>query len=233
MPIAVVKGSSFASLYPSGLRPFGDVDLLCAPSAIPPLTNVLTAHGFKCINSNASHLEDAWVHRENNYLMIEVHTDLVHLPRMRAAFSLTYDDLEGNSETPSALLAVAVMHGALHYFAWLRHVIDVCQAARALTTSDEETRFETIADRTGARFPAIIGLMLAHRLFGGVRCLEIARALGSLRSFRFERILIEGAVISAPMEGRIVYNGWRRFVFRELLRHGALSGLQEATQKQG
>jgi hypothetical protein len=188
------------------------------------MAEILRANGFTCIDADVCHLEDAWVHRDNDAIMVEVHTNLVHLPRMRAAFSLTYEDLDGNTHTPSALLIVAVMHGALHYFAWLRHVVDVCQAARALTTSDQESRFEVIVERTGARMPAIIGLTLAYRLFGEVRCLEIARALTNSRIFRFERILTEGAVFSATMEGRIVYNGWRRFLFRELLRSGALSG---------
>lgn len=223
LPVDLVKGPTFAALYPPGLRPFGDIDLLSAPAALPQLASVLRAHGFKRVYSNPTRLEDAWLHCENSVLMVEVHTNLVHLPRMRAAFSLTYEDLEGSAETPGALLAVAVVHGAMHYFAWLRHVVDVCQAARALTTTEEETRFQSLADRTGTRLAGIIGLMLAYRLFGEVRCLEIARTLGSPSNFRFARLLIEGAVISAPLEGRILYNSWRRFVFRELLRHGSLA----------
>ena len=223
LPVALVKGPAFAALYPPGLRPFGDIDLLSAPAALPQLASVLRAHGFKRLESDPARLEDAWLHCENNVLMVEVHTNLVHLPRMRAAFSLTYEDLEESAETPGALLAVAVVHGAMHYFAWLRHVVDVCQAARALTTTEEESRFESLADRTGTRLAGIIGLMLAYRLFGEVRCLEIARTLGSPSNFRFARLLIEGAVISATLEGRILYNSWRRFVFRELLRHGSLA----------
>jgi hypothetical protein len=141
---------------------------------------------------------------------------------MRKAFSLTYNDIEGNVDTSGTLLAIAIMHGAMHYFAWLRHVVDVCQAARALTTATEESRFELRADRTGSRLAAVVGLTLAYRIFGEARCLEIARALGPTRNFRFARSLIEGAVITAPMESAIVYNAWRRFIFRELLRHGTL-----------
>ena len=113
------------------------------------------------------------------------------------------------------------MHGAMHYFAWLRHVVDICQAARAVVAPEEELLFELLADRTGTRMAAIIGLSLAYRLFGEGRCLEIAQALGSPRDYRFARTLIEGAVLTAPMAGRIVYNGWRRFIFRELLRYGS------------
>ena len=226
LPVALVKGPTFAALYPPGLRPFGDVDLLSAPAALPRLAPILEAHGFRREEAatDATRLEHAWVHRENKVLMVEVHTSLVHSARMRTAYSLTYDDLEGNANSPGTLLAIAVMHGAMHYFAWLRHVVDICQAARAITTTEEESRFELLARRTGTRIGAIVGLMLAHRLFGETRCLELSGALGSPRNFRFARTLIEGAVLSAPMEGRIVYNSWRRFVFRELLWQASIRG---------
>ena len=226
LPVTLVKGPVFADrMYPPGLRPFGDIDLLAAPTALPQLASILRAQGFRRIEAgiDPTRLEDKWVHSDNEVLSIEVHTNLVHSARMREAFSLTYYDIEGNVDTPGTLLAIATMHGAMHYFAWLRHVVDICQAARAVTTSIEESRFELLADHTGTRLAGIIGLMLAYRLFDEVRCLEIARALGPTREFRFARLLIEGAVVSATMNGRFVYNAWRRFVFRELLRHGTLA----------
>jgi hypothetical protein len=225
LPVTLVKGPVFADrLYPPGLRPFGDIDLLAAPEAIPQLAPILRAQGFKRVEEglDPTRLEDKWVHRENEVLMVEVHTNLVHSARMRKAFSLAYNDISGNVDTSATLLAIAIMHGAMHYFAWLRHVVDICQAARALTTATEESRFEALADRTGTRLAAVVGLNLAWRLFGEARCLELARALGPTRNFRFARTLIEGAVITAPMESAIVYNAWRRFIFRELLRHGTL-----------
>ena len=222
LPVALVKGPTFAALYPSGLRPFGDIDLLVSPTALPQLAAILTELGFIRLEESRPHpLEDAWLHRDNRVLMVEVHTNLAHEHRMRAAFSLTYDDLDGIFGRPAALLSVAVMHGAMHYFAWLRHVVDICQAARAVVAPEEESLFEALADRTGTRMAAMVGLRLAYRLFGEGRCLEIARSLGSPRDHRFARALIEGSVLTAPMAGRIVYNGWRRFVFRELLRYGS------------
>ena len=32
-------------------------------------------------------------------------------------------------------LTVAVMHGSMHFFAWLRHVVNICQAARAVVVA--------------------------------------------------------------------------------------------------
>ena len=219
LPVALVKGPTFAALYPPGLRPFGDIDLLVSTAALTQLAVILTELGFIRLESRPT--EDAWVHRDNSLLMVEVHTNLVHEHRMRAAFSLTYDDLDGIFGRPAALLSVAVMHGAVHYFAWLRHVVDICQAARAVVAPEEESLFEALVDRCGIRMAAMVGLHLAYRLFGEGRCLEIARSLGSPRDHRFARALLEGAVLTAPMAGRIVYNGWRRFVFRELLRYGS------------
>jgi hypothetical protein len=230
LPVALVKGPAFAVLYPQGLRPFGDIDLLAAPSALPTLASILWDQGFRRLTSDPLRLEDAWIHRDNSVLMVEVHTNLVHSRRMRDAFSLTYDDLAGHFDRPSALLSIAVMHGSMHFFAWLRHVVDILQAARALVTVKDESLFETFTDRTGTRIAAIAGLNLAHRLFGENRCLEIARSLGAPRDYRFARTLIEGAVLTAPMEGRIVYNGWRRFIFRELLRQGTLSASGNGAQ---
>lgn len=221
LPVAMVKGPAFAALYPPGLRPFGDIDLLAAPSALPELGSILAAHGFTCVDADPNLLEHAWIHRDNGLLMIEVHTDLVHEHRMRPILSLTYDDLAGHFDRPAALLSIAVMHGAMHFFAFLRHVTDMCQAARAVVTADEEALFETFTSRTGTRMSAIVGLTLAHRVLGEVRCLEIAQALGRPRDFRFARTLIEGSVLTAPMESWFVYNSWRRFVFRELLLLGS------------
>jgi Uncharacterised nucleotidyltransferase len=226
LPVALVKGPTFAALYPPGLRPFGDIDLLAAPAALPRLGSILAAHGFKCLDEDANLLEHAWIHRDNNLLMIEVHTDLVHSHRMRAILSLTYDDLAEHFDRPAALLSIAVMHGAMHFFAFLRHVADVCQAARAVVTADEESLFEIFTDRTRTRMGAIIGLTLAYRVFGENRCLEIARSLGQPRDFRFARTLIEGAILTAPMESWFVYNSWRRFVFPELLLWGSRKSAQ-------
>jgi hypothetical protein len=220
LPIALVKGPAFAVLYPPGFRPYGDIDFLVAPSARSDLASILTAQGFHRTEYNPIHLEEVWIHRENHVLKIEVHTNIVHHPRMRAAFSLTHEHLEGIFERPAALLSVAIMHGAMHYFAWLRHVLDIRQAARLVSTPAEEALFERLTHRTGTRMAAVIGLILADRLFSDERSRTIAGSLGSARDYRFARTLIEGAVLTATMEGRVVYNGWRRFVLRELLLYG-------------
>src|SRR5262245_2575138 len=115
LPVALVKGPTFAAFYPPGLRPFGDIDFLVEPAAHPKLGSILADHGFRCLDEDPNLLEHAWLHRDNPLLMVEVHTDLVHSHRMRAILSLTYDDLAGHFGRPAAILSIAVMHGAMHF----------------------------------------------------------------------------------------------------------------------
>jgi hypothetical protein len=227
LPIALVKGRTFArTIYPdAGLRPFTDIDLLVRPDALPQLEPMLLAQGFERLQEGShppAWLETQWIHRGTGAL-VEVHTNLVHMPRMRRAFSLTYEDLETHHQSPAALLTVAITHGAMHYFAWLRHSVDICQAARGLSTLGEEARFEALTARTGTRLAAIVGLTLAYRLIGEPRCLDIAKALGSIRYPWFAKILIRGADLTATSTNWLIYNTWRRFMFRELIRYGASS----------
>jgi Uncharacterised nucleotidyltransferase len=224
LPISLVKGRSFAqNIYPQpALRPFTDIDLLVRPDAIPQLDSILLSQGFTV--SEVHHpetLETKWTHCRTGAL-VEVHQNLVQHPRMRGIFSLTYEDLEGNAQTPAALLTVALIHGTMHYFAWLRHVVDICQAARALNGSLEETQFEVLLHRTGMRFAAMVGLMLAYRVLGELRCLEIAKALQPVRRVRLSHFLAQAADQTATSNSWLLYNTWRRYVFRELMRYGAI-----------
>jgi hypothetical protein len=224
LPIALVKGPAFAALYPPGLRPFGDIDLLVAPAALAELAAILAELGFiRLEGTDPNWLEDSWIHRDNEVLKVEVHTNLVHSHRMRESFSLAYVDVAGHFHRPGALLVIAIVHGGMHYFAWLRHIVDICQVARAVVMPEDEVLFRDLTERTGTGMIAIIGLILAYRLFGENRCLEIAEAVGSPRDYRFAGMLVKGALISAPMmEGRLVYNTWA-IIFHKLLRWGALS----------
>jgi len=161
-----------------------------------------------------------WVKRDNPTLMIEVHTDLVHAPSLRASLSLTYDDLAEDTETPAGCLMIAIVHGAFsHGFERLQHVVDVCQAARALPAADER-HFEKLVERTGARYAAAVSLDLAGRMLAEPRCYEIAQALGPESSLRIARLLIDRSVLTTTKtRWRAVYS-WRRQMFRELLKRG-------------
>jgi putative nucleotidyltransferase-like protein len=224
LPVAMVKGPVFSrTLYPlPSLRNFTDIDLLIAPSAEPQLAHVLEQQGFRLAeyDRDPNRQEWKWLHRENEALMIEVHTNLVHHPELRDAMSLTYEDLAGIAETPGALLAVAVVHGALERYELLRHVVDICQAARLVNTADEERRFATLVQQTRTRFAAIVGLDLGYRLLGEPRCRELARKLGTAGHTAFARLLLGRTAITSTMGNTRFLHSWRRQGFRMLLKRG-------------
>jgi glycosyltransferase involved in cell wall biosynthesis len=227
LPVAMVKGPVFSrTIYPAtGLRNFTDIDLLVAPEAEPQLARVLEKQGFKLAeyDRDPDRQEWKWLHRDNDALMIEVHTNLVHHPELRQAMSLSYEDLAGIAETPAALLTVAVMHGALERYELLRQVVDVCQAARRVDTAEEERCFEALVQKAGARFAAIAGLDLGYRLLGEPRCRELARGLGPARYTALARLLLGRSAITSTMGSTRFLHSWRRQGFRVLLkRSGAL-----------
>ena len=227
-PVVVVKGPVFArSIYPAPhLRTFTDVDLLVAPEAVKEVGQVLDAHGFSLVgcSGDAHRQEWKWVCRHHEALAIEVHTNLAHHPELRAAISLTYRDLAGVAETPAGLLTVAVVHGALDCFERLRHVVDICQAARSLVTVDQERLLQVLVERTGARLAAITGLELAFGLFAEPRCRELARALGPVRYGAAARLLLRRSVFVSAMTSVRALHSWRRQAFRLLLKRRRLGG---------
>ena len=227
LPVAMVKGPVFArTIYPSpSFRNFTDIDLLVAPEAEPHLAHVLEEQRFELVEHgrDPERKEWKWLHRDNDALMIEVHTNLVHHPELRRAMSLTYAHLAEIAETPAALLTVALMHGALARYETLRQVVDICQAARAVDTTEEEHRFEALIRQTGARFAAIAGLDLGYRLFAEPRCRELACRLGSARYTALARSLLGRSAITSTMGSTRFLHSWRRQGFRVLLkRSGAV-----------
>jgi hypothetical protein len=224
-PATVVKGWTFATaIYPDpALRPFTDVDILAAPEAHARIDQVLQDLGFKFADSGHGRgFEEAkWVHSENDALLVEVHSNLVHGASLRKTMSLTYEDLREDAESPAGLFCVAAVHGGGHHFERLRQVVDILQAARALTKAEDERRLGVLLEKSGARLSAITGLRLAHRLFGEPRCLEIARALGREKYSYLASRLIGPSLATSTMNGSSRFaHAWRRQGFRELLKRG-------------
>jgi hypothetical protein len=223
LPAAVIKGPAFAQrIYPDReLRTFTDIDLLISPSAASKVAAVLAAGGYDLVNEEGAceRREWKWQKRENPTLMIEVHTDVVHAPSLRTSLSLTYDDLAHGIETPAGCLMVAIVHGAFsHGFERIQHIVDVCQAARALVTEEDQRLFEVLVERTSAGYAAAVSLDLAGRMFAEPRCQQIAQALGPQRRTRLARLLIDRSVVTSTKTRRRVIHSWRRQAFRELLK---------------
>lgn len=222
LPVAVIKGPSFARLlYPApALRPYTDIDLLVSPRAVSRLSDVLAEQGFELgEGAEPDAKETKWVHRDNQALMVEVQTDLVHAPSLAAALSLTYDDIAGMAETPAVQLVVAALHAALGgHFDKLRNIVDICQAARLLDGASEERRFLHLVEHSGARLAVKTGLGLAGDLFDEPRCHALAREVPPARRAGLARRLISRSVVTSTATPERALHSWRRSAFRELLK---------------
>ena len=222
LPVALVKGETFARLlYPSpALRPFTDIDLLVAPSAIEAVSDVLARNEYFLGEDPAAsgRREWKWVHKTNPRIMVELHTNLVHAPSLQNAMSFDYERLQRHGpEHPVTLLAIAVIHGALHRFERLRHVVDVCQAARKLDRSDDK-HFRALMIESHSCLAASTALRLAYRFFGEARCEEICASLGPVRYAWISQQLLGPPVVLSMMNEARYTHSWRRQVFRELLK---------------
>ena len=222
---AVVKGPVFArTIYPkTSLRCFTDIDVLIEPAALARMDEALADLGFRMAESNPASgpREWKWLHRDNERVMVEVQTDLIHAYHLRDVMSLPFSVIADKPDGPAALLLVALVHGGGHQYERLQHVVDICQAARALQGDGEERRFEALIQAANARFVAVVGLGLAHRIFREPRCREIARALGPVRHQRLAGVLLDQAVVMSTMDARRARYGWRRQAFRWLIKQGA------------
>jgi hypothetical protein len=217
VPATVVKGPVFAArLYPSqSLRTFSDIDILADEVALPHIREVLGDLGFRLAEDQAREMK--WLHRENKNLMVEVQTDLIHAETLHRVVSLSYSVIARSPQGPAELLLIAVVHGGAHQFERLQHVVDICQAARALTSPVDEAAFLGMVEATGARYVAYGGLMLAARLFDEPRCRDLVQALGRVRFNLAARLLLDRTTVMSSTDRRRGLHNWRRQDFRILI----------------
>jgi hypothetical protein len=226
LPAVLVKGVDFAENAYGGLhdRTFSDIDLLVRPQAEGALNEILASVGFRAITPRASrldHTERQWTRRDGHggVILVEVHTDIVHTPELRARQTLTYDlyaDQKAGGVTPAARLVLAALHGATsHLFGRLQYVVDGLMVARMGVDSEE---LRERAHRSGAALPVATMLRLAAELYG---CLASRTLLGALEPIRWnavERRLITPAMVLSAKDA----HRWRllpqRYTYRCLLR---------------
>jgi hypothetical protein len=215
----VVKGPTFArKLYPSPmLRPFSDIDVLVDRNDRAEVEEILKGLGYYLAEKRE--YEFKWLSRINDRVMVEVQTDLVHAESLRRGMTLSYGTIARSPESPASLLIIALVHGAKHQYERLQHLVDICQAARGLKSTDE-VDLDTLLAATNTRFAAITGLLLAGRIFRDQRCKFIAREIGStgLLNTLASHLLGRAVIMSTMDERRAIYN-WRRLAFRLLLRN--------------
>ncbi len=226
LPVVLVKGVDFAEKAYGGLhaRTFSDIDLLVRPHAQDALGEVLTGLGFTSIRpreTRIDHTERQWTRPDahGGVMLVEVHTDIVHAPELRARQTLTYDlyaDPAAGGVTPAARLVLAALHGATsHLFGRLQYVVDGLMVAR-MGVDPGELRDRAL--RSGATLPVATMLRLAAGLYDCPASRNLLDALRPVPWQRLERRLITRAmVLSAKSTHR-----WRllpqRYLYRRLLR---------------
>ena len=222
--VSVVKGPVFADLLYShgGDRPFTDIDFLVPVDRLGAANALMSAMDFtrpvKAWNNSRRDLEYKWLLKDDPSILVEVHGDLVHYPRLRRRISFGFDRLaaveDGVANRPAALLMTAVVHAACgHKFRELSHLVDVLQGVRRLQ-ADESERFVRACSVVGATLEAGVTLDLVGRLFEEPRACELAACFDPHWAIRVgQRLINADAVLGA--HGRL--GPWlRRHAFRQL-----------------
>jgi hypothetical protein len=225
VPVVLVKGLDFAEACYGGLpmRAFSDVDLLVRPDAAAAVAGMLVARGFEAVAPDAKHesySERKFVRRADDAgtLLVEVHTDLAHAPKLRQRTSLTYETYAGEPSggvTMAARLILAAIHGSMsHLFDRLQYMTDMLAIVRR-GVDPAELR-ERVAE-TGSLLVARTGLDLTRRMFDCPACRELLASLPRARhDWLASRLLTPSTVISAFGPARRMHS-WRRQVFRVLM----------------
>ncbi|MBZ9813129.1 nucleotidyltransferase family protein [Mesorhizobium sp. CA7] len=205
VPARIVKGPVFARKLYSQItdRPFTDIDILVDPASIEAANKTIGECGFELGSDEAaSHelQEFKWLEKENSSLLIELHGNLVHDTGMRRRLSLGFRELQaidgGETDTPAALLTIAIVHAAGgHKFHRLQLCVDVLQGVRALKSPQEEARLLDAARMTGIELELATVLNVTGRLFGAPRAIELADRIKPDLSIRLAKWLITGNML--------------------------------------
>lgn len=229
LPAVVLKGPEFADrLYPDpALRPFTDLDLLAAPTAVPQVEAALEALGYRPDPAprrkhRGGYGERTWRLPDAPTGAVEVHWNLVNSPPLRRRVSVEYDDLQLEATdgaprpTAASLLAIAAVHGATgHRFDRLQVLCDVCQAARGAAGAPDEGWLAEFGRRTGAAEVMATALYLAGRALAEPRCEQMRERLFGRLPGAGARLLLSPAVV---LRSRRPLARLRRQLYRELLK---------------
>ena len=224
IPFAIVKGPVFAeNLYPfPSDRQFTDIDFLVPLDKIDAANAVLAKTGFVSTHATDNgrslvYREYKWLHPANNSILIELHGDLVHLPRLRQRITFGYTNLidasDGSLATPGAFLITAILHACCgHKLHNLRLLIDIMQAARKIPRDKIEQLVLTIR-KLNIEFEATTVLDIITCCFHDTQIQALAKSFQSGVSRTVSRRLLNmRSIIDAPNRN---YNSRvRRDIFR-------------------
>jgi hypothetical protein len=221
LPYRLVKGAAFAgALYPEiSDRPYTDVDILVPAGSLEDLGAVMREAGFGLAvlprpEKTEIYREQKWTREGEPHLLVEVHTDLVHLPALRRRVTFGFAEAEiadhGGSALASGHLLTAVVHGAIgHKFHQLKLAVDVLQAIRRL--GDEMPLAVAAARRLNLTYELAAAAGLVGRLFpGAARDARVAELAGLMKTpLWLDRDTITNAHLRGDIRSR-----FRRFAFR-------------------
>jgi hypothetical protein len=231
---AIVKGAAFADrLYPDpSLRTFTDVDILIPEEQRVTAAKVMRDFAFELFEfedrRGKDYHEQKWLLPAQRNVMIEVHSNLVHSPKLRggkAGMSVRYEDVlaagDGDTDAPTALLLVAAAHAAVgHQFDRLQHLVDVVQAARGAAGAVDQSRLARASHRCGVTLAIAAALDLAGRTFREAAATELARLLMPGRLQRLPYLLLSSSLVVRAQSKARAQGSWRRKAFRQALRIG-------------
>lgn len=233
IPAAIVKGPTFADrLYAEpSLRTFTDIDVLIPTSSREASRAAMQGLGFehhdRDYRAGRDYFEDVWLLAADPRISIEVHSDLVHNPKLRARASLTHDALTsaggGDPRDATALLFVAATHGAMsHQFDRLQHLVDVARAASGAAGEIDWERLRLVCNVTGTKRAVVAAVSLAGKMFASRSLIRSADALRPSFGDRLGRNVITPATVLEARSARRGALSWRRKLFRQSLRSGRL-----------
>ncbi len=172
----IVKGPVFAKgLYRhESDRPFTDIDILTPSSDLAAIGGILRRSGYwqarrKFWDRSEINMEQKWFSNENDRILVELHTNLVHDAALRRRLSFGFADhelaSEGDRYPRVAWFLTAVIHAAAgHKFHKLQLLVDVLQAFRILSQEDLDA-LDRILGQIPARLETAICLELVDDLF--------------------------------------------------------------------
>lgn len=226
---AIVKGPIFAAkLYAEpAYRNFTDIDILIPLADRDGSHAVMNALDFEAYDreyrAGRDYFEDVWLLKTDRRVSIEVHSDLVHNPKLRAKSTLRFDSLlsagAGDPNDATALLFVAATHGATsHQFDRIQHLLDVALAASGAAGAVDWPRLREVCNNTGTRRAVFAALNVASGMFASRSLAQKADELKPSFGDRLgARIITPESVLDARSNRRSA-SSWRRKIFRQLLR---------------
>ena len=228
LPVLVLKGCDFADrLYshPS-LRPFTDVDLLIPERILPEARQVFSKLGYLPVTVPMKHAagygEESWRHPARPGGTVEIHWNLVNSPSLRRALSVTYEDLQLETNqsrsrpSAAAVLLIAAVHGvAGHGVDRLQVLCDVVQAVRGTAGVLDETWLAQAVPQTGTDRALATALIMAYKIYREPACRDLMKRLGIGRRAWPGNLLLSRSVILRAHAAR---DSFRRQLLREFLK---------------